>query len=91
MKFDSQLPATETSWVVSWSRMVVKHSKMADGRHFENRYIAIISAKNHPISIKFCTQQQILNFMNVYSAELTNSCGQKIKELLVKFTVEVAP
>jgi len=32
---------------------------MADGRHFENRYIAI-SVKNHPISMKFCTQQQIL-------------------------------
>ena len=40
MKFDGQLqPATETSWVVSY--MVVNNSKMADGRHFENRYIAI--------------------------------------------------
>jgi len=38
---------------------------MANGRHFENRYIAIISAKNHPISMKFCTQQQIVNWMNV--------------------------
>jgi len=37
---------------------------MADGRHFENRYIAI-SAKNHPIFMKFCTQQQILNWMKV--------------------------
>jgi len=40
---------------------------MADGRHFENRYIAIrhISMKNHPIFMKFCTQQQIFNWMNV--------------------------
>jgi len=47
--------------------MVVKQFKMADGSHFENRYIAIydISAKNHPISMQFCTQQQILNWMNV--------------------------
>jgi len=35
---------------------------MADGRHFENRYISV---KNHPILMKFCTQQQILNWMNV--------------------------
>jgi len=38
---------------------------MADGRHFENRHIAHISAKNHLMSMKFCTQQQILNWMNV--------------------------
>jgi len=38
---------------------------MADSRHFENRYIAIISAKNYSIFMKFCTQQQILNWMNV--------------------------
>ena len=28
-----------------WSRMVVKHSKIADGCHFENRYIAITQWK----------------------------------------------
>ena len=28
-----------------WSRMVVNNSKMADGRHFENRYIAISQRK----------------------------------------------
>jgi len=38
---------------------------MADSRHFENRYIVISQRKNHPISTKFCTQQQILNWMNV--------------------------
>jgi len=27
--------------------------KMADGRHFENTIISIISAENYPISIKF--------------------------------------
>jgi len=41
---------------------------MADSRHFENRYIAI-SVKNHPILMKFCTQQQILNWMNVIKNE----------------------
>jgi len=45
--------------------MVVNNSKMADGRHFDNRYIAISKQKNHPLSMKFCTQQQILNWMNV--------------------------
>jgi len=42
------------------------NSKMANGRHFENQYIAI-SVKNHQIFMKFCTQQQILilNWMNV--------------------------
>jgi len=38
---------------------------MADGRHFENRYIAISQWKNHQIFKKFCTQQPILNWMNV--------------------------
>jgi len=38
---------------------------MADGSHFENRYIAISQLKNHPILMKFCTPQQILNWMNV--------------------------
>ena len=48
-----------------WSRMVVKNSKMANGRRFENRYIANISVKNHRMFMKFCTQQQISNWMNV--------------------------
>ena len=39
MKFDKQLrPATETSWLISYG---VKQFQMADGRHFENCYIAI--------------------------------------------------
>jgi len=38
---------------------------MADGRHFENRYIAISQRKNLPILTKFCIQQQILKWMNV--------------------------
>jgi len=37
MKFDRQLrPATETSWMVSYGGRTIP-----DGRHFENRYIAI--------------------------------------------------
>jgi len=38
---------------------------MADGHHFENRYIAIISVKNLPISMQFGTQHQILNPITV--------------------------
>jgi len=38
---------------------------MANSRRFENRYIAISQVKNHPIFMKFCTQQHILNWMNV--------------------------
>jgi len=30
----------------------------ANGRHFENLYIAIISVKNDPIWIQFCTYKQ---------------------------------
>jgi len=40
-------------------------SKMAEGHHFENRYIAIISLKNLPILMKFGTQYQILNPITV--------------------------
>jgi len=40
-------------------------SKMADGRHFENRKIAIISVKNRQILMKFGTLKQILNPMTV--------------------------
>ena len=62
MKFDRQLqPATETSW----SRMVVK--QFQDGRRppFWKSIYCHISVKNHPILMKFCRQQQILNWMNV--------------------------
>ena len=34
---------------------------MADGRHFENRYIAISQSKKRPILMKFGTLHQILN------------------------------
>jgi len=46
---------------------VVKQFKDGVQPPFENRYIAIkiMSEKNHPIFMKFCTQQQILNWMNV--------------------------
>jgi len=41
MKFDRQLrPATVTSWVVSYGGKT-NNSKMADGRHFENRHFDI--------------------------------------------------
>ena len=41
--------------------MVVNNFKMADGRHFDNRYIAISQWK----IIRFSWKQQILNWMNV--------------------------
>jgi len=45
-------------------------SKMADGRHFENCYIAIISVKNRPILMKFSTLHQILNPITVTWPEI---------------------
>jgi len=37
---------------------------MADGRHFENRYITISQQKSSDF-MKFVPQQQILNWMNI--------------------------
>jgi len=62
MKFDSHLrPATQTLWVFSYG------GKTKDGGQppFENRYIAVSQPKSNPVSMKFCKQQQILNWMNV--------------------------
>jgi len=59
MKFDGQLrPATETSWVVK---------QFQDGGRppFWESLYRHISANNHLLSMIFCTQQQILNWMNV--------------------------
>jgi len=49
-----------------WSRMVVK--QFQDGGRLPFFWKSIyrhISAKNHPIFMKFCTQQHILNWTNV--------------------------
>ena len=57
MKFDRQLwPAAKTSWV---SRMVVKQFQDGGRLPFLKSIYRHISVKNHPIFIKFCTQQQI--------------------------------
>ena len=48
-----------------WSRMVVKQLQDGGRPTFLKSLYRHISAKNHPISMKFCTQQQILNWMNV--------------------------
>jgi len=48
-----------------WSRMVVKQFQDGGRPPFWKSLYRHISAKNHPISMKFCTQQQILNWMNV--------------------------
>jgi len=63
MKFDRQLqPATETSWVVSYGGKKFQYG----GRPpFWKSIYRHISVKNHRIFMKFCTQQQILNWMNV--------------------------
>ena len=64
MKFDRHLrPATETSWMVSY--MVIKQFKDGGWPPFWKsiyRHISIVN--NHPILMKFCTQQQILIWMN---------------------------
>ena len=48
-----------------WSCMVVKQFQDGGRPPFWKSIYSHISAKNHPIFMKFCTQQQILNWMNV--------------------------
>jgi len=48
-----------------WSRMVVKQFQDGGRPLFWKSLYCHISAIDHSISIKFCTQQQILNWMNV--------------------------
>jgi len=48
-----------------WSRMVVKQFQDCGRPPFWKSLYRHISAKNHPLSMKFCTHQQILNWMNV--------------------------
>jgi len=63
MKFDRQLrSATETSWVVSCGGKTIPRFEWPP--FWESLY-RHISVKNHSISMKFCTEQQILNWMNV--------------------------
>ena len=66
MKFDRLLrPATKTLWVVSYGGKTIPRWRTA--AILKKTLYSHISAKNHPISMKFCncTQQQILNWMNV--------------------------
>jgi len=48
-----------------WSRMVVKQFQDGGRPPFWKSIYRHNSAKNHPIFRKFCTQQQIVNWMNV--------------------------
>jgi len=48
-----------------WCRMVVKQSQDGGRPPLWKSIYRHISVKNHPIFMKFCTQQQILNWMNV--------------------------
>jgi len=54
----------QTSWVHIWSRMLVKQFQDGGRQPFWKSIYRYISVKNYPILIKFCTQQQILNWMN---------------------------
>jgi len=47
------------------SRMAIKQFQDGERPPFWNSIYRHISVKNHQISMKFCTQQQILNWMNV--------------------------
>jgi len=48
-----------------WSRMVVKQFQDGGRPPFWKSIYRYISVKNHPIFMKFCIQQQILNWMNI--------------------------
>jgi len=48
-----------------WSHMVVKQFQDGGRPPFWKSIYRHISVKNHQIFMKFCTQQQILNWMNV--------------------------
>jgi len=48
-----------------WSRVVVKQFPGGGRPPFWKLIYRHISVKNHPIFMKFCTWQQILNWMNV--------------------------
>ena len=67
MTFDSQLcrTAAQSNRLRGWSRMMVKQFQDGGRPPYWKSIYRHISAKNHPISMKFCTQQQILNWMNV--------------------------
>jgi len=63
MKFGRQLrPATETSWVVSYGG---KQFQDGGWRPFRKSIYRHISVKNHPILMKFCAEQRILNWMKL--------------------------
>jgi len=64
MKFDRQLrPETETSWVVFYGGKTISRRRTAAILKID--ILPYLSEKNHQISMKFCTQQQILNWMNI--------------------------
>jgi len=54
-----------------WSRMVVKQFQDGGRPPFWKSIYRHISVKNHRIFMKFCTQQQILNWMNVTWSKMT--------------------
>jgi len=56
-----------------WSRMVVKQFQDGERAPFWKSIYRHISAKNHPISMKFCIQHQMLNWMNVTWSKMKRS------------------
>jgi len=68
------LPYGEKNYddMLSRFHMVPERNERTDGQTETDRFAILISRvsmlahdKNHPIFMKFCTQQQILNWMNV--------------------------
>jgi len=57
-----------------WSRMVVKQFQDGERPPFWKSIYRHISVKNHRTFMKFCTQQQILNWMNVTWSNMKKSC-----------------
>jgi len=64
MKFD-RYSCGQQHRLRGWSRMVVKQFQDGGRPPFLKSIYRHISVKNRPIFMKFCTQQQILNWMNI--------------------------
>jgi len=70
IKFDKQLwIATETLWVVSYGGKTIPRWRTAASLNID--ISPYLSEKSSNILMKFCTQQQMLNWMNV---TLSKSC-----------------
>jgi len=72
MKFDMQLRrATKTSWVVSYGYKTIPRWRTAAILKID--ISPYLSEKNHRILMKVCTQQQLLNWMNITWSKMKKS------------------